>query len=100
MVYQHSSAAYLCPALWEPMDCSTPGFSVQHQLPELTQTMDWLDLLAVQGTLESLLQHHTSQILWQPAFFMVQLSQPYMTTGKNQSFDYVDLCQQSNVSVF
>ena len=46
--------------------------------------MDWFDLLAVQGTLKSLLQHHTSKasILWCPAFFTVQLSHPYMTTGK------------------
>ena len=46
--------------------------------------MDWLDLLAVQGTLKSLLQHHTSKasILWLSAFFTVQLSHPYMTTGK------------------
>ena len=46
--------------------------------------MDWFDLLAVQGTLKSLLQHHNSKtsILWHSAFFMVQLSHPYMTTGK------------------
>ena len=46
--------------------------------------MDWLDLLTVQGTLESLLQHHTSKasILQHSAFFTVQLSHPYMTTGK------------------
>uniref|UniRef100_A0AC11D1E3 Uncharacterized protein n=2 Tax=Ovis aries TaxID=9940 RepID=A0AC11D1E3_SHEEP len=46
--------------------------------------MDWLDLLAVQGTLNSLLQHHSSKasILWRSAFFTVQLSHPYMTTGK------------------
>ena len=46
--------------------------------------MDWLDLLAVQGTCKSLLQHHTSKasILWRSAFFTVQLSHPYMTTGK------------------
>ena len=46
--------------------------------------MDWLDLLAVQGTLKSLLQHHTSKasILRHSAFFTVQLSHPYMTTGK------------------
>ena len=46
--------------------------------------MDWLDLLAVQGTLKSLLQHHNSKasILWCSAFFRVQLSHPYMTTGK------------------
>ena len=46
--------------------------------------MDWLDLLVVQGTLKSLLQHHSSKvsILWRSAFFIVQLSHPYMTTGK------------------
>ena len=46
--------------------------------------MDWLDLLAVQGTPKSLLQHHSSKasILWHSAFFIVQLSHPYMTTGK------------------
>ena len=46
--------------------------------------MDWLDLLAVQGTLKSLLHHHSSKasILWCSAFFTVQLSHPYMTTGK------------------
>ena len=47
-------------------------------------SIDWLDLLAVQGTLKSLLQHHSSKasILWHSIFFMVQLSHPYMTTGK------------------
>ena len=51
--------------------------------------MDWLDLLAVQGTLKSLLQHHSSRpsILQCSAFFVVQLSHPYMTTGKNHSLD-------------
>ena len=46
--------------------------------------MDWLDILAVQGTLKSLLQHHSSKasILWHSAFFILQLSYPYMTTGK------------------
>ena len=46
--------------------------------------MNWLDLLAVQGTLKSLLQHHSSKasILWHLTFFTVQLSHPYMTTGK------------------
>ena len=46
--------------------------------------MDWLDLLAVQGTLKGLLKHHSSKasILWPSAFFIVQLSHPYMTTGK------------------
>ena len=46
--------------------------------------IDWLDLLAVQGILKSLLQHHSSKalILWHSAFFIIQLSHPYMTTGK------------------
>ena len=46
--------------------------------------MDWLDLLAVQGTLKSLLQHHSSKasVLWHSAFFIIQLSHPYMTIGK------------------
>ena len=49
--------------------------------------MDWLDLLAVQGTLKSLLQHHSSKppILWRSAFFIVQLSHPYMTTGRTMA---------------
>ena len=49
--------------------------------------MEWLDLLAVQGTLKSHLQHHSSKvsILQSSAFFMVQLSHPYMTTGKNMA---------------
>ena len=58
---------------------------------------DWLDLLAVQGTLKSLLQHHSSKasILWHSAFFIVQLSHSYMTTGKTIAFGW-----QSNVSAF
>ena len=144
MVFQISSITQSCPTLCDPMDCSTPGFPVHHQLQELTQThvhrvsdvvqqshpllspsvfpsnrvfskesilhirwpeylsfsfsispsneysglisfrMDWLDLFAVQGTLNSLLQHHSlkASILWCSAFFIVQLSHPYMTTGK------------------
>ena len=64
-------------------------FQLQHQSFHeysglISFRMDWLDLLAVQGTLKSLLQHHSSKasILWCSAFFIVQLSQPYMTTGK------------------
>ena len=142
---QFSSVTQSCLTLCNPMDCSTPGSPVHHQLPELAQThvhwvsdiqpshplsspsppvfnlsqiqgllqwvssshqvakvfalqfnigpsneysglisIDWLDLLAVQGTLKSLLQHHSSKasILWCLAFLMVQLSHPYMTTGK------------------
>ena len=61
---------------------------LQHQSPSsedsglISFRMDWLDLLAVQGTLKSLLQHHSmkASILWRSAFFIVQLSYPYMTT--------------------
>ena len=58
-------------------------------------SIDWLDLLAVQGTLKSLLQHHSSKasILRHSAFFMVQLSHPYMTTGKT-----IGLTKQTFVS--
>ena len=145
---QFSSDTQLCPTLCGPVNHSTPGLLVHHQLPESTQShvhwvgdaihpshplsspsppalnfsqhqglskwvssshqvakywsfsfnispstehpglisfrMDWLDLLAVQGTLKSFLQHHSSKasILRRSAFFTVQLSHPYMTTGK------------------
>ena len=144
---QFSSAAQSCPTLCDPMNRSTPGLPVHHQLPEFTLTsiesvmpsshlilfrpllflppippsirdfssesalsitwpkywsfifsiipskeipglisfrMDWLDLLAVQQTLKSLPQHHTSKasILQRSASFIVQFSHPYMTTGK------------------
>ena len=148
---QFSSVAQSCLNLCDPMDCSTQGFPVRHQLPELIQTyvhpvgdaiqpshplsspspptfnpsqhqvlfkwvssshqvakilefsysispsneysglisfrMDWLDLLAVQGTLKSLFQHHSSKasILRRSAFLIVQLSHPCMTTGKTIS---------------
>ena len=61
------------------------SISPSNEHPGLTSfRMDWLDLLAVQGTLKSLLQHHSSKasILRSSAFFRVQLSHPYMTTGK------------------
>ena len=145
---QFSSVAQSCLILCDPMNRSTPGLPVHHQLPEswrltsmesvmpsshlilcrpllllppippsirvfsnestllmrwpkywsfsfsiipskeipglISFRMDWLDLLAVQGTLNSLLQHHSSKasILRRSAFFTVQLSHPYMTTGK------------------
>ena len=62
--------------------------------------MDWLDLLAVQGILKSLLQHHSSKasILWRSAFFIVQLSHPYMTTGKTIALTRWTFV--SNVSAF
>ena len=66
--------------------------------------IDWLNLLAVQGTLKSLLQHHSSKasILQCSAFFIVQFSPPYRNTGekKKKSLEYTDHCWQSNVSAF
>ena len=144
--FSFSVVQLLCLTLWNPRDCSTPGFTVFHHLLEFVQIqgsiesmmpsisssalpfsfclqffpsirvfssesalcigwpkygsfsvnpsneysglasfrIDWLDLIAVQGTLKSLLQHHNSKasILWHSAFFLVQLSHPYMATGK------------------
>ena len=151
VVFSFSSVAQSCPTLCTPMNCSTPGLPVHHQLPDsrklmsiesvmpsshlilcrlllflppvpssirvfsnkstlhvrrpkywslsfsispssehpglISFRMDWLDLLAVQGTLKSLLQHHSSKasILQYSAFFTVQLSHPYMTTGKTRA---------------
>ena len=64
--------------------------------------IDWFDLLAVQGTLNSLLQDHSSKtsVLWCSAFFIVQLSHLYNSSWKNPSFEYMDLCRQSDVSAF
>ena len=70
---------------WPKNCCFCFSISPSHEYSGLISLrMDWLDLLAVQGTLKSLLQHHSSKasILWHSAFFMVQLSHPYMTTGK------------------
>ena len=57
-------------------------------------SMDWLDLLAIEGTFKSLLQHQSSKvsILWCSAFFIVQLSHPYNDYWKNHSFDQMDFC--------
>ena len=71
------------------------SISLSHEYSGLIPfMMDWLDLLAVLGTLKSLLQHHSSKasVLHHSALFMVQLSYPYMTTEKNCSFDYMGLC--------
>ena len=69
------------------------NFSISHsnEHPGLISfRMDWLDFLAVQGTLKSLLQHHSSKasIFWSSAFFTVQLSHPYMTTGGEQKGEH------------
>ena len=81
-----SSESVLCirgPKYWSFSFSISPS----HEYSELISfRMDWLDLLAVQGTLKNL-QHHSSKasILWCSAFFIVQLSHPYMTTGKTIS---------------
>ena len=83
-VFSNESALHIgWPKYWSLRFNISP--SVEH--PGLIFKMDWLDLLAVQGTLKSLLQHHDSKasILWRSAFFMVQLPHPYMTTGKLES---------------
>ena len=70
---------------WPKYQSFTFKISPSNERPGLISfRMDWLDLLAVQGTLKSLLQHHSSKasILWHSAFFIVELSHPYMTTGK------------------
>ena len=70
-----------CPKYWSFSFNITPS---NEHLGLISFRMDWLDLLVVQGTLNSLLQHHSSKasILWRSDFFTVQLSHPYMTTGK------------------
>ena len=82
-------------------------FQLQHQSFQwhpglISFRMDWLDLLAVQGTLKSLLQHHSSKasILRHSAFFTVQLSHPYMTTGKTIALTRQTFCWQGNISAF
>ena len=70
---------------WPKYRCFSFSISPSKEHPELISfRMDWLDLLAVQGTLKSLPQHHSSKasILWRSAFFTAQLSHPYVTTGK------------------
>ena len=96
-VFSNESALRIrWPKYWS---CSF-NISPFNEHPGLIFRMDWLELLAVQGTLKSLLQHHTSKpsILRRSAFFTVQLSHPYMTTGKTIAltrWTFVD-----NVSAF
>ena len=100
-VKNESEVTQSCPTLRNPMDCSLPGSSIhgifQARVLEwvaiafseysglISFRMGGLDLLAVQGTLKSLVQHHSSKtsVLWCSAFFIVQVSHPYMTTGKS-----------------
>ena len=162
---QFSSVTQSCPTLYDPMECSMPGLSVHHHLPEFTQThvhrvgdaihlilclpllippsifpsirvfsnesvfhirwpknwsfsfsicpsnkysglisfrMDWLDLLAVQGTLKSLLQHYSSKapILWHFSFLYSSNFTSIHDHWKNHSLDETDPYWQSNVSAF
>ena len=81
-IFSSESALHMrWPKYWSFSFSISP--SKEHPGP-ISFRMDWLDLLAVQGTLKSLLQHHSSKasILQRSAFFTVQLSHPYMTTGK------------------
>ena len=103
LLFEFSSVGQSFATLWDPMDSSTPSFSNESVLPIRWQkywsfsfiispsneysglisfTMDWLDLLAVQRTLKNLLHSSKASILQCSAFFIVQLSHPYMTTGK------------------
>ena len=70
------------PIRWPKYWSFSFSISLSNEYSGLISRMDWLDLLAVQGTRKSLLQHHSSKasILWRSAFFMAQLSRPYMTT--------------------
>ena len=81
-VFSNESALCIrCPKYWS----FSFNISPSNEHPGLICfRMDWLELIAVQGTLKSLLQHHSSKasILWHSAFFIVQVSHPYMTTGK------------------
>ena len=70
---------------WPEYQSFSFGISLSNEYSGLISfRMDWLDLLAVQGTIKSILQHHSSKasVLWGSAFFIVQVSLPYMTTGK------------------
>ena len=97
-----SSESVLCitwPKYWSFSFSISPSNEYSGLIPF---RIDWLDLLVVQGTLKSLLQQYSSKasIFLLSAFFTVQLSHPYMTTGKTIALTIMDLCWQSNVSAF
>ena len=100
-VFFNESTLYM---RWPKYWSFTFGIIPSKEIPGLISfRMEWLDLLAVQGTLKSILQHHSSKasILRRSAFFTVQLSHPYMTTGKTIALtSLTSLCWQSNVSAF
>ena len=84
-VFSNELALYI---RWPVLESQLQHQSFQWTFRLVSFRMDWFDLLAIQGTLKSVLQHHSlkAAILWCPAFFMVQLSHPYMTTGKTIAF--------------
>ena len=89
-----ASRSFPVSQLFTPGGQSTGASALESVLPIkysglISFRIDWVALLAVQGTPKGLLQHHNLKvlILWHSAFFMVQLSHQYMTTGKNHSFD-------------
>ena len=88
---------------WPKYGSFSFSISPSNEHPGLTSfRMDWLDLLAAQRTLKSLIQHHSSKAstFLCSAFFTVQLSHPYMTTGKTTALTRMELCWQRNVSAF
>ena len=97
-VFSNESALRIrCPKYWS-FSFNTSSSNEYSGL--ISFRMDWLDLLAVQGTPKSLIQHHSSKasIFQCSAFFTVQLSHPYLTTGKTVAL--TDLCWQSSISAF
>ena len=96
-----SSELFLC-IRWSKYWSFSFSISPSYEYSELISfRIDWFDLLAIQGTLKSLLQHHSSKasVHQHSAFFMAQLSHPYKTTEKTVT-DFTDICWQSNVSAF
>ena len=99
-IFSNDSALCIrCPKYWSLSFSISPSSEFSGLI---SFKIDWCDLLAVQGTLRSLLQHHSSKasVLGCSAFFMVQLSQLYITTGKTAALAYTDFCWQSDVSAF
>ena len=100
-VFSNQSALHIrWPKYWSFHFCISPSSEYSGLI---SFRMDWLDLLAVQGPFKHLLQHHNSKasILLHSAFFRVQLSHPYMNTGKTSILSLqTDLCWQSDVSAF
>ena len=99
-VFSNESA--LC-IRWPKYENFSFNISPSNEHPGLISfRIDWLDLLAVQGTLKSLLQHHSSKasILRHSAFFIVQFSHPYMTTGKTVALTRQTFVDKVNVSAF